>query len=375
MPKTCELSLAGSSSFSPLPANDELEISLFGPGYGESLAVHLHGGEWMVVDSCVASVGHEPAAIQYLEDAGVDIGQQVSTIVATHWHDDHIRGLARTVERCPNARVCFSLALSRAEFLTLVEAPATGTERLSPGTREMARVLQVLRSRTGDHEAPRLLQENTLVHRTNSCEVLAISPSAAGVEKAIRSFSSLLPSPVRPHLRVASVEPNPASVALWVKSAAGSALLGADLEAETNDSVGWKAVLALKPASSGQASFIKVPHHGSVSGHDPDVWTDLMTDGPTAFLTPWRLGGKGLPTGADRQRTCQFAPSALLVGETKASDARYDSAVERTLRETVRRRRPAIGRMGHARARLSHDDSGAWRVEPVNRVAPLCAAA
>jgi len=31
---------------------DEIEVSVFGPGYGESILVHLGAGKWVIVDSC-----------------------------------------------------------------------------------------------------------------------------------------------------------------------------------------------------------------------------------------------------------------------------------------------------------------------------------
>lgn len=35
------------------PAADEIEFSLFGPGYGEAVAVHLGDGTWLLIDSCI----------------------------------------------------------------------------------------------------------------------------------------------------------------------------------------------------------------------------------------------------------------------------------------------------------------------------------
>ena len=35
------------------PSAREIEVSLFGPGYGECVLVHLGEGQWMIVDSCV----------------------------------------------------------------------------------------------------------------------------------------------------------------------------------------------------------------------------------------------------------------------------------------------------------------------------------
>jgi hypothetical protein len=57
----------GSAVDIDLPNADELEISLFGPGYGESLALHLGNGQWMIVDSCVDSSSRRAAALGYLD--------------------------------------------------------------------------------------------------------------------------------------------------------------------------------------------------------------------------------------------------------------------------------------------------------------------
>jgi len=45
------------------PQPDELEISLFGPGYGESTLVHLGSGNWMIVDSCLDESGEKAIAL------------------------------------------------------------------------------------------------------------------------------------------------------------------------------------------------------------------------------------------------------------------------------------------------------------------------
>jgi hypothetical protein len=48
---------------------------LIGPGYGESIIVHLGDGEWMIVDSCVQRLDQgnpQSAAVAYLREIGVD---------------------------------------------------------------------------------------------------------------------------------------------------------------------------------------------------------------------------------------------------------------------------------------------------------------
>ena len=74
----------------------------------------------MTVDSC----GREdaPAALDYLENIGADPCRAVAMIVATHWHDDHIRGLAQMLHVCSNASFCCAGVLCNEEFLARAHA-------------------------------------------------------------------------------------------------------------------------------------------------------------------------------------------------------------------------------------------------------------
>lgn len=358
------------------PDADELEVSLFGPGFGESLVVHLGEGQWMIVDSCIDPATGKPAPTQYLESIGVDCGHDVAVVVATHWHDDHARGLADVVARCENAMFAYGTALQAREFLTLVGAQ-TGTFRMTPGVREFGRVLDLLAERkaSGVHlgRLKRVLSENTLVYRSNTVEVVALSPSSEAVTKAMRAFASQLPEPTRPQTRIAAPSPNHASVVLWVEGASGVALLGADLEAAASDDQGWGAVLALDERTP--AGLVKVPHHGGESGHDQRMWDRLVTALPQAVLTPWQIAGKRLPAEADVRRICSLAPEAAIAGRAVSSPDRLESAVERTLKG-VAKSRVAVGDcVGHIRARCASSDDASWRVELVHNAAPLCAVA
>ena len=77
------------------PSEDEVEVALLGPGYGESIVAHFGQGEWLIVDSCINDA-REPQALEYLRAIGVEPDEAVSLIVATHWHDDHRCILAET---------------------------------------------------------------------------------------------------------------------------------------------------------------------------------------------------------------------------------------------------------------------------------------
>ena len=123
------------------PDPDELEVSLFGPGFGECVVVHAGCGEWIIIDSCVGADGQTPAALDYLKRIGVDLAAAVKRVVATHWHNDHVRGLSRTMQECVSARFICSQALWTKEFVALSELwrkQRLATSPLAEITRVMA---------------------------------------------------------------------------------------------------------------------------------------------------------------------------------------------------------------------------------------------
>jgi glyoxylase-like metal-dependent hydrolase (beta-lactamase superfamily II) len=103
------------------PRRNELELSLFGPGIGESLVIHSGNGEWVVVDSCLDEQ-RRAVALSYLESLGVGVAAQVKLVLVTHWHDDHIRGMSQVVAAAKTAEFAYSAALAGQEFFNLVAA-------------------------------------------------------------------------------------------------------------------------------------------------------------------------------------------------------------------------------------------------------------
>ena len=216
----------------------------------------------------------------------------------------------------------------------------------------------------------RVLNENTLVYRSTTVKVTALSPSSEAVTLAMKAFASQLPEPTRPQTRVAAPSPNHASVVLWVEGPSGVSLLGADLESAGSNDQGWGAVLALGDRTP--ASLVKVPHHGSESGHDRRMWDRLVTVLPQAVLTPWELAGKRLPAEEDVQRICRLAPEAAIAGRATSRPGRFEPAVERTLKGAAKSRYAVGDSVGHIRARCASSDNASWRVELVCNAAALC---
>jgi glyoxylase-like metal-dependent hydrolase (beta-lactamase superfamily II) len=113
------------------PAADDVEVSVFGHGYGECVVVHTGGGHWLVVDSCTLRESGRPVALAYLDAIGV-APSSIRWIVATHWHDDHVAGIGAMFQAANEAAFIASSALRGKEFLALVDlhANATGDARV-----------------------------------------------------------------------------------------------------------------------------------------------------------------------------------------------------------------------------------------------------
>jgi len=78
------------------PKADEIEVTIFGTGYVECIVIHVGSGKWVIIDSCLDDA-NKPASLSYLQSLGVSVETNVIAVSASHWHDDHIKGLAKTI--------------------------------------------------------------------------------------------------------------------------------------------------------------------------------------------------------------------------------------------------------------------------------------
>ena len=347
------------SDMSRAPAEDEFELTLLGPGYGESIAIHLGFGEWALVDSFL-DTDQAPAAIRYLESLGARPAEAVVLIVATHWHDDHIRGIARMVELCPAARFCCASTLCANEFLTVIGSlEGNHFSASGSGLRELYKVFTRLLEK---EQTPIHAIANRLLFRRPLCDIWSLSPSDSVFQKFLQTVGALSPRKGESKTRLPNLTPNGTSVVLWLESRGCSLLLGADL-----DRCGWVAIVEDETRRTGVASVFKVPHHGSENANEPAVWDRMLEDRPVAILTPWRRGDRVLPATSGVQRILRSTPNAWITegGLSGQANLKHQSrAVERTLREIGVCARRLERRSGYIRLRQSGDGGEPWTVEP-----------
>lgn len=348
------------------PDDDELELSLFGPGFGESLVMHVGSGNWLLVDSCIDASNNVPAALYYFHQMGIDPAVAVKRVVVTHWHDDHVRGIGKVLRACRGAKVCIPMALHQRDFVkAVVSIDETFVGSATSGVSEIRQVFESEQMKTG----PILAGENTVIWSEKGAslahaadvELRALSPSGLQGVAVLHSFAQLAGKALLGG-RTPRSGSNDLSIAAWLSCGKQTVLLGADLEVHSNPACGWTAVLALaNQLPGGKASVIKIPHHGSKTGHDEKVWETLVAPKPIALLTPW-THGSGLPELGDVERIKRLADQVIITNPGRLPKiAKRDPAVEKTLRDYGISIKPAEGVMGHIRLRKKPDSS--WRIE------------
>jgi beta-lactamase superfamily II metal-dependent hydrolase len=353
------------------PKSDELEVSIFGPGKGEAIAVHFGQGDWITVDSCQNQSKRTHSILDYFSAIGVDLEQQVRVVVGTHAHDDHIAGLGQLYESAKNAIFVCSQAATSEEFLATVEADTSVAAGLRTSIRrEYLRILNEVErrghERSGFAPMKHAVESLTLwtrpsTHEQPGAEIVALSPSHVAVTRAQRDLArSAVAAPNSPK-RFTNRDPNEFAVALWISVGSTRILLGADLLSGPAG-CGWQAVLA-NVSVEGKAGIFKVPHHGSESSHHDGVWSQMLEGNPVALLAPFRGGPKHLPSAADVTRICSLTSNAYVTASPeriaqKASMRRVSASLSGVASNV----RDPWGTPGHVRARKGNDDAS-WRVE------------
>ena len=367
------------------PDRDEFEISVVGPGFGECIMIHIGAGRWIIVDSCVdpSDKGNPvPVAERYLRHLGVALDREVDLIVATHWHDDHVRGLSRLIESCPGAKFSCANALLKTEFVAYVKSMQTGSAATNGAkVKEFSRSISLVSERgtpvryaSGSRSLMSWSAE--LLGRANPCEVKSLSPSDREFELFLQHIAQEMPQHGLAKRAAARQDPNLSSVVLHIDAGEFSVLLGADMEVHHDPLRGWGSVLTEAGTSQVQRSgFFKVAHHGSVNGHHEAVWATLLHERPICVVTPFnRLPElRKLPTDADLERLRGLGRTFVTAPRVGKRSGARDPAVVRSLKEQDIVTRDLSTEVGMVRFRRSLTET-AWRAEVFAPALELAAA-
>ena len=322
------------------PKANEFEVTVFGPGYGESIVVHVGDGQWMVVDSFSRGPKAPPFVLQYFDLINVDPTNEVKLVLVTHWHDDHIRGVSELIDRCPTADICISQAFTKKEFMKFLAAYSTNSmSQLGSGVNELEAVL--LRMNQSGRTPHRGAQDKRIIYREGAdfshgctCEVWTLSPSDFQVMQSEARFSDLLPEAGTTMRRAVPGKENNHSVAVWISVGQINVILGADLETTSDARAGWDSVVGSRSRPKGKVSLFKVPHHGSQTGHHDGLWARVLEPDVNAVVTPWNRGS-GLPShndivrlnAPDEEPSSDFCAEGLGTSSPRSCDSSHDEEI------------------------------------------------
>ncbi|MDE3098539.1 MAG: hypothetical protein KGJ88_03620 [Verrucomicrobiota bacterium] len=338
------------------------------------------------MDSCIAPDGRTPAGLAYLKRLGVDASTSVKRVVATHWHQDHVRGLAQTVSACSSAKFICSQALWSKEFVTLTDLwkktglPSSPVNELSQVIETLARSAEALKGGEGEYPFGFAAHNQCLWRRRavsdtshdTSAELHSLSPSDAAIKKSLEMIASLFPAG-EILTRPIPQRPNLFSVVLWLRVGDIRMLLGADMEQKGNPFGGWKLIVESSERPDGKASLFKIPHHGSETGEYGAVWTEMLISEPVAMLAPFNLGRVKLPTEKDAQRILGRTKCSFITADFNDRSSRGRTGiVNRMIHRTVRYIKNVNASFGQVRARKKIiPASGNWMVDVFGDAKPL----
>jgi hypothetical protein len=340
-------------------ADDVVEVSVFGSGYGESCLVHLGFGSWILIDSLKdpEDSAHIPP-IDYLHSLGLDPQSCLKLLVVSHWDEDHVLGISQILQRYPDIPFACSSIFSGREFLKLQGLAARDDEEGTSGN-EFRQSFEILLSRApGRPPAMNVVwcsgdKPVLTLHEPLPVQVTALSPSDASISLSVEAMTGM----TRDDRTISFRKENACSVVLSISVANRRILLGGDLERTGDPRTGWLGIANSEHREAARSSLFKVPHHGSDDAWEDRIWDEMLEDGVVAVLTPWSLGRNYLPKDADRSKICENTDNAHIASPgSSARPARRDPTVQRQACGTLlpasrqqrhqRDRQPTLARYG-----------------------------
>jgi len=340
------------------PDPDQLELTIFGRGFGECIAVHVGDHRWVVVDS-FRDTSQRPVAQTYLEN--LDGEHTVVAAVLTHWDDDHIKGAADLIERYRPDEVWMPAVLNNDEAFEFAFAhvEAQSGRAVPSGLREFVSVTSALPSGVTRFALP-----GRFVTTGTPATLRVMSPH----DEIVRQGFAALGIAQRPGFgEISSPRPNNTSIVLWVELGAGTALLGADLE---NSEWGWQTIVDAQPQNHPRAEVLKVPHHGSPDAHCDAVYQRLCGENLLVAVTRYTPGVTPRPSPNDVSRLRSVCDGGWICGAqgpSRRDETEIEEIHERHL--TADGLWPFQGEVGMVR--LRHRLSTGWTPTPLGACTPL----
>ncbi|MFQ5455358.1 MAG: MBL fold metallo-hydrolase [Nitrospirota bacterium] len=334
-----------SNSIGDPPSNDTIEITLFGPGRGESILLFIPEIGWGVIDSCEFKQNGWTIVppLEYLKQYSV---QELAFVVLTHLHEDHFMGMEKILSAFKKRirRVCRYDGDGVRELQTYW---AKDTYAGSSVIQRASSLFEVFKEAIKDGAKNLRLGENTILLQEDkvlsngkrfTAHIQALTPSGESIER----YKDLLYrnlSPNKPIVKLPDRDHNLIASALWISVGKLKILLGSDVENGINDQTGWRGVVNNPCVPDLRVHAIKVAHHGSKNAHYAPAW-DLHKQKKTiSLITPFFMSNPPLPADSDIVRIRRLSRRVGLTTTIKLDrpDKYYTREVTKRIERMTRR--------------------------------------
>lgn len=302
------------------PTEKEIELVVFGRGYGECILFKYSNTEYMIIDSFINPDTNNPIAIDYLNAINVPIGN-ICKVVITHWHGDHIAGVSDIINHASsNVKVIINPIIKDDRFANFISLSDVQNKE---SIKEIVKVFSYIFNEGKQHII--LASNNKLLFDKNDIKIKALSPQDREVWDYIGNLNKkLLDSGVG----YDAPDNNELSIVLLLKYQNKGVLLGSDLEDKNNSLGSWKAIV--ESYDDIKSDIFKIPHHGSSNAHNSEVWTSMLESFPISVLTTFNRSTK-LPKEEDKNRIVGLSKELYVLGST----SKKNKEIERLAKKTI----------------------------------------
>jgi hypothetical protein len=308
------------------PDIDELEVSIFGPGRGECVVIHVPSGPWLIVDSFAvrSPTGDVPVAVEYLRRLKVS---DVAGFFITHWHDDHTRGAADIIRAFPASlkRVGLPSAIGERELASFVADLLPDKQRFKI-VQELVAVISALNELSGIHSV--VLGDGVSFQPSPGCSLEVMSPSLDDLRHQAVTMASYLPGWTGPPPRRYDV--NSGCAVMRLTCGPFGVMLYSDLDVGDDDKRGLRCIVK-KYGAGLRADIVKIGHHGSETAYYPPALAAGNADQAVGAITPFPARGEALPR---RKHVAQYKAALRAVHLTAGLGPQTQKVGKVPLRDT-----------------------------------------
>ena len=301
--------------------NNELEVSVFGRGFGECIVVGWEGKDFIIIDSFLNPETNNPIALDYLESIGAPL-TAIKAVVLTHWHQDHISGISQILSSNNEIKLVLSPIFSETPFLLMLSKEV---QKKRASTNEFVKIVEFIR--TNKERVQYVTKDCCIYYKSKGLEIITLSPSYLEMVDYLEAL--MKSNNDKPKIAYDFVEDNMLSIVLLIKQNKKSILLGSDLEVKASGH-GWECLVEKYTYKDIRPSLFKVPHHGSITGHYQLLWDEVLENKPTAVLTVYNKG-KGLPQDEDIKRIMELSEKLFVVGARAKKDKEILMKIHKTM--------------------------------------------